>query len=210
MGSDESGVDSPSLNSGPGRERESFVTIVKDLVDDLRGAPTSGGKDLPPLHRYRHAIKKTAPRVNTSVKLASSDLVYWMNRGGPWRAFLILSTGITTSVGLSGVFIFLLFLITATVNTVIIALLGSVAAVGAVAALFFTALTGIYIGVLAVAACVISTIVFFTIVAVLTVAGWIAFWWVVYLGVMKAYSIAKGSVAYAGSTLQNTVSSVRV
>lgn len=68
-------------------------------------------------------------------------------------------------------FIFLLFLITATINTVIVALLGSVAAVGAVAALFFAALTGIYISVLAIAACVISTVVFFTVVAVLTVAG---------------------------------------
>lgn len=206
MGADEAAVESSDYTSSA--DRESVVTIVKDLIEGLRGGdgPTSNGKST--VQRYRSAIMKTAPRVNTSVRLMSADLVHWMNRGGPWRAFLILSTGVITSVGLSGVFLFLLFLITATVNTVIVALLGSVAAVGAVAALFFTALTGIYIGVLTIAACVISTVVFFTVVAVLTVAGWIAFWWVVWLGAKKFYQIAQGSVSFAGSTIHNTYSSV--
>ncbi|CAM6088820.1 unnamed protein product [Calypogeia fissa] len=213
MGLDESApaMDGTNSNPTPSVERESVVTIMKDLIDDLRNGGVRGEgrkKDQPTLQRYRHVVSKTAPRMHRSVRLMSADLVHWMNRGGPWRAFLILSTGIITSVGLSGVFVFLLFLITATVNTVIVALLASVAAVGAVAALFFTALTGIYIGVLAIAACVISTVVFFTIVAVLTVAGWIAFWWMAWLAVKKMGQIAQGSLALTASTFHSTVSSV--
>lgn len=191
----------------PSARRESVLSILRDLLEDLRyGAEAR--KDQSTLQRYRNVLAKTAPRVTRSVRLLSEDVIHWMNRGGAWRAFLILSAGTITSVGLGGLFIFLLFLITATVNTVIVALLGSVAAVGAIAALFFTALTGIYIGVVAIAACVISTIVFFTVVAVLTVAGWISFWWVVWLGLKKFGQIAQGSLALTASTLQPTASSV--
>lgn len=110
MGSDESAVESPTPNSGA--DRESVVMIVKDLIDDLRGGGVggqasrgTGGKGTSTLQRYRSAISKTAPRVNTSVKLMSADLVHWMNCGGPWRAFLILSVRVL-SLSLSSLLLF--------------------------------------------------------------------------------------------------------
>lgn len=98
MGLDESGAlesTSPALelerkSPTPSSDRESVLMILRDLIEDLRYGGEAR-KDQSALQTYRGVIAKAAPRVNRSVKLMSGDLVHWMNRGGPWRAFLILS-----------------------------------------------------------------------------------------------------------------------
>lgn len=82
-----------------------------------------------------------------------------------------MQTGLIALLGLTGVAAFLVFFVIATTNTIVVALLGSMAAVGACVAVFFAALTAIYIGALSIAVFVISSIAFMTMFAVVTAAS---------------------------------------
>lgn len=72
---------------------------------------------------------------------------------------------------LSGLLVFLLFFVAATVNTIIVSLLVSLAAVGGFLALFFSCVAAIYIGTLLIAVIVISTATISAIFGVLIAAG---------------------------------------
>lgn len=137
------------------------------------------------IHRTRKSLWKTSPQLQESLNRTSSEIVFWMQKGSPWRAFLVSSVGVVLLLGLAGLGTFMLFFLAATLNAVAIAFLASVASVGAFAALFFTTVTTIYIGVLVMASLTISTITLFCICAALTAAGWIAFLWVVWQGLKK-------------------------
>lgn len=84
---------------------------------------------------------------------------------------LLLQVGTVTLVALTGLLVFMLFFLAATVNAVVISLLVSLAAAGGFLALFFAFATAIYIGALSVAVFVISVTTFWTIVAVLITSG---------------------------------------
>lgn len=84
---------------------------------------------------------------------------------------LLLQVGAVTFVALTGLLVFMLFFLAATINAVVISLLMSLAAAGGFLALFFALATAIYIGALSVAIFVISFTAFWTIVAVLITAG---------------------------------------
>ncbi|CAH8362204.1 unnamed protein product [Eruca vesicaria subsp. sativa] len=79
----------------------------------------------------------------------------------------------------------------ATANAIVISLLVSLAVAGGFLALFFLSLTAVYIGVLSVAAFVISTVTVSALVTVLIASGWIGFFYAVWLG-------ARGSMCLMG------------
>lgn len=86
---------------------------------------------------------------------------------------LIISwqVGTITLVALTGLLVFMLFFLAATVNAIIISALMSLAAAGGFLVLFCACLTAIYIGALSVAVFVISATTILTIIAVIVATG---------------------------------------
>ncbi|KAG6554841.1 hypothetical protein Mapa_003424 [Marchantia paleacea] len=183
----------------PKVHREGLLDVMKEMVTELT---KDGRSRRSMLLGSREVVRKNAPRLKQAAKQSSEDLVRWINQGGPWRSFLITVTGLIALLGLTGVAAFLVFFVIATANTFVVAVLGSMAAVGACVALFFAALTAIYIGALSIAVFVISSIAFMTMLAVVTAAGWIAFWWASWQIVKKVLAVARGSIALTASSLQ--------
>lgn len=87
------------------------------------------------------------------------------------RFSFLLQVGTVTFVSLTGLLVFMLFFLAATINAVVISLLMSLAAAGGFLAFFFVCATAIYIGALSIAIFVISVTTFWTIVAVLITSG---------------------------------------
>ncbi|MCH98431.1 hypothetical protein A2U01_0019433, partial [Trifolium medium] len=75
--------------------------------------------------------------------------------------------GTIALVALTGLLTFMLVLLVATINAVIVSLLISLAVAGGFLALFFAFVTAIYIGALSIAIFAISTVTFWTTVAIL-------------------------------------------
>lgn len=83
----------------------------------------------------------------------------------------LLQVGTIALLALTGLTVFMLFFVAATVNAIVISLLMSLAAAGGFLALFFAFMTAIYIGALSVAVFVISTATISAIIAVLITTG---------------------------------------
>ena len=83
----------------------------------------------------------------------------------------LLQVGTVTLLVLTGLFIFMLFFLAATINAIVISLLMSLAAAGGFLALFFAFMTAIYIGALSVAVFIISTVTISAIIAVVITTG---------------------------------------
>ncbi|KAL7194652.1 hypothetical protein ACSBR1_034977 [Camellia fascicularis] len=105
----------------------------------------------------------------------------------------LLQVGTIGLLALTGLVVFTLFFLAATVNAIIISLLVSLAAAGGFLALFFACVMAIYIGALSVAVFVISTATISAIVAVLIATSWIGFFWTVWLATKKSVGLAKHS-----------------
>lgn len=144
------------------------------------------------IHRTRESLWEKSAQIHKALRQASFELVVWMQKGGPWRTFLVSTVAIVLLLGFAGLGTFMLFFLAVTLNAVAVGFLASIASVGAFTALFFSSLTAIYIGALVMAVFVISTITFFCICAALTAAGWIAFLWVVWQGLKKGTDLLKG------------------
>lgn len=83
----------------------------------------------------------------------------------------LLQVGTIALLALTGLTVFMLFFVAATVNAIVISLLMSLAAAGGFLALFFAFMTAIYIVALSVAIFVISTATISAIIAVLITTG---------------------------------------
>lgn len=82
-----------------------------------------------------------------------------------------MQVGIVALLALTGMLVFTLFFVAATVNAIVISLLISLAAVGGFLAIFFSCLTAIYITLLCIAAFVTFTVTISSIIAALVAAG---------------------------------------
>lgn len=91
-----------------------------------------------------------------------------------------MQVGTITLITLTALVVFMLFLLTATINAIVVSLLLSLAAAGGFLALFFACVTAIYIGASSVAAFVISTATISAIFAVMVATG-IAIWDILFL-----------------------------
>ncbi|KAL2622578.1 hypothetical protein R1flu_002783 [Riccia fluitans] len=184
----EAPVASLSGEEGLKGEREGLVDVVKAMVAQLT---KDGRSQRSMLSRSHEVVRENASRLKKAAKYSTEKARLWIHRGGRWRSFMITVTGLIALVGLSGVAAFMIFFIIATANTVVVALLGSMAAVGAGVAIFFAALTAIYVGALSFAVFAISTICLLSIFAMVTAAGWIGFWWALWTGVRRGIDTAQ-------------------
>ncbi|KAH9305227.1 hypothetical protein KI387_009631, partial [Taxus chinensis] len=157
----------------PEEEEEDVCIDQKGLLEALKGLVAQifyPGVGMSIFERTKRALKENAPLIKHSATNSTRNLMHWMHRGGPWRAFLVIWVGTILLLSLTGLGAFMLFFLAATTNTIILGLLMSLAAVGGFMALFFTCLTVIYVGALSIAAFVISVATLITISAVTIVA----------------------------------------
>ncbi|XP_042500416.1 uncharacterized protein LOC122078483 [Macadamia integrifolia] len=153
------------------------------------------------LERTKASVSQNAPLLREGFKNTSRDLLLWSRRGSPLRALLVVSVGTIILLALTGLLVFMLFFLAATINAVIISLVISLAAAGGFLAIFFASVTTIYIGALSVAAFAISTATVSTIIAVVIATGWIGFFWALWLATLKSLGVAKHSLNMTGSAL---------
>lgn len=130
------------------------------------------------------------------------DAVNWMRQGGPaWRGFLISAVSIVGFAALMGVVAFALLFISSNVNAAFASFLVSVSTVGFIMAFFFSSITVWYVGALGFGGLTIGSIAFFSVWAVIILAGWAAISWVIWQGLSKAFQFGRYLVPLAGSFL---------
>ncbi|MBA0832325.1 hypothetical protein Goarm_016725 [Gossypium armourianum] len=128
-------------------------------------------------------------------------LLRWTRRGSPLRALLVISIGSVAFLALTGLLTFMLIFLVATVNAIIVSLLISLAAAGGFLFFSLACVTAIYIGAMSIAALVISIATISAIFAAMIAAGWVGFFWVIWLGTRKSVGFAKQSLSKTGSVI---------
>lgn len=174
---------------------EVLKQVVLQIVYSRDGTPF--------FRRTKQAFIENGPLVKQAVTNSTKNLMDWTHRGGPWRAFLVISVGTILLLAMTGFGAFMLFFLAATTNTIIVGLLMSLAAVGGFMAIFFTCLVAIFVGALSVAAFVISVTTLVTITAVSIAAGWIGFFWLVWQGIKKSLDVTRSSFLITASALSS-------
>ncbi|KAJ7960055.1 Voltage-dependent L-type calcium channel subunit [Quillaja saponaria] len=164
------------------------------------------GNSGPLLHRIKISVSENVPLVPEASRNTGRDVLLWTRRGSSLRALLVISVGTITLVSLTGLVVFMLFFLAATINAIIISLIVSLAAAGGFLALFFAGVAAIYIGALSVAFFVISAAIFWTVIAILITTGWIGFFWIVWLATKKSVGVAKHSLTATGSAISTYAS----
>ncbi|TQE03662.1 hypothetical protein C1H46_010636 [Malus baccata] len=190
------------------REETLYGVFHRLIIEILFPGSTSAGAAAPlagaaaPLfHRIKTSLAKNVPLLREASRNSGRNVLLWTRRGSPLRALLVISVGTITLVALTGLLVFMLFLMAATFNAVVISLLLSLAAAGGFLAIFFACVTVIYIGALSVAVFVISATTITAMGAVLFTTGWIGFFWIVLLASKKSLGLAKKSFGATGSVL---------
>ncbi|PKU70202.1 uncharacterized protein LOC110095567 [Dendrobium catenatum] len=172
------------------------------VLRDLLAGIAADGKT-PLSHRIRVSLSSNAPRLKDASRNSAQALVKWTRQGSAARVLLVISVGTITLLALTGLLVFTLFFLVATLNAVVISLLMSLAAAGGFLALFFVFTTAIYVGALSVAAFFISSIVTLTIIGVIIATGWVGFIWVAWIAAKKSLDVTKHSIRYTGSAISN-------
>ncbi|KAL8137555.1 hypothetical protein V2J09_003556 [Rumex salicifolius] len=181
---------------------DNVLAVVKGLLWSIFfPEPISDLSGTSFFYRAKTCLRRDFPRLRESSKSAGMDILSWTRRGSPLRALLVLSVGAISLLTLTGVSVFMLFFLTATINAVVISLLVSLAAAGGALAIFFSCVAAIYIGALAIAVFVISVSTISAIIAVLITAGWVGFLWTIWLALSKSASLAKHSIGITGSAI---------
>ncbi|KAJ0987284.1 hypothetical protein J5N97_005640 [Dioscorea zingiberensis] len=190
-------------------DRETLYALFRRFVSGV--ASTDSAASPPPrlFRRIRASFLETAPKLPEASKNSAHDLLLWTRRGSALRSLLVISVGTTILVALTGLLVFMLFLLAATLNAIIISFLMSLAAAGGFLALFFACLTAVYIGSLSVAIFAISTTTIITIFAVVIATGWVGFIWAVWLAANKSLNLTKHSISMTTSAFSTYSASRR-
>lgn len=184
------------------KEGDNLVEVVKGFLRSIFSPePLSDLAGTSIFHRTKTSLRRDFPRFLDSSRSSVLRTLRWARNGSPLHALLVLAVGAITLLTLTGLLVFMLFFLTATLNAVVISLLVSLAAAGGFLAIFFTCLAAIYLGALSVALFVISTATILAIGAVLITSGWIAFLLIIWLGIKKSADLAKRSISFTGSTV---------
>ncbi|XP_061340348.1 uncharacterized protein LOC133286862 [Gastrolobium bilobum] len=182
-----------------GTETETLPEVVNRMASAiLFPEPVNSGSLL---RRIKASVADNAPLLPEASRNSAHHVLLWTRQGSPLRALLVISVGSVTFVALTGLLVFMLFFLAATINAIVISLLMSLAAAGGFLALFFASVTAIYIGALSLAIFVISVTTFWAIVAVLITTGWIGFFYTVWLVTRKSFGFAKHSLSATGSAI---------
>ncbi|KAL2333195.1 hypothetical protein Fmac_014408 [Flemingia macrophylla] len=155
------------------------------------------------LRRIKVSVSDNAPLFPEASRNSANDVLLWTRRGTPFRALFVISVGTVAFVALTGLLVFMLFFLAATINAIVISLLMSLAAAGGFLAVFFAFITAVYIGALTVAIFAISITAFWAIVAILIITGWIGFIYTVWLVTRKSFGFAKHSLGVTGSAISS-------
>ncbi|KAE8713353.1 KANADI like transcription factor, putative isoform 1 [Hibiscus syriacus] len=183
------------------RGEETLHEALHRLVSSIIYPEASASEPL--LQRIKISVSENVPRLGEASRNTSRSVLQWTRRGSPLRALLVISVGTISFLTLTGLLVFMLFFLAATVNAIIISFLIALAAAGGFLAIFFACVTVIYIGALSVAAFVISTATISTIIAALVATGWVGFFWALWLGTKKSMDLAKLSFTMTGSALSS-------
>ncbi|XP_047967849.1 uncharacterized protein LOC125211929 [Salvia hispanica] len=176
-----------------------LLTLLNRFIAAIFSPSPNPSAPLP--QRLKTALSDNIPLLRDASNNTAALLLQWTRRGTPLRALFLVSVGTIVFLALSGLLVFTLFFVAATVNAVVISLVMSLAAAGGFLALFFACVAAIYIGALSVAIFVISTATISCIIAVLIAAGWIGFFWTLWIAAQKSIGLAKHSVFITGSAL---------
>ncbi|XP_058742983.1 uncharacterized protein LOC131615836 [Vicia villosa] len=179
--------------------KQTLPEVLNRLASDILFPEPADGNSL--LRRIKISVAENACLVPEASRNSAHDVLLWTRRGSPLRALLVISVGTVTFVSLTGLLVFMLFFLAATINAIVISLLMSLAAAGGFLAFFFVCATAIYIGALSIAIFVISVTTFWTIVAVLITSGWIGFFYTVWLITRKSFGLAKHSLSVTSSAI---------
>ncbi|EEF33870.1 uncharacterized protein LOC8258727 [Ricinus communis] len=196
------GVDGGKMKGASRREELTLYSVLHRMasmifVPDSR----SDAASLPVMQRIKACVSENGPLLKDASRDTGRKIVIWTRRGSPLRALLVISLGSITFVTLTGLLVFMLFFLAATVNAIVVSLLISLAAAGGFLALFFACVTAVYIGALSIAVFVISTATISAIIAVLIATGWIGFLCTVWLVTKKSLAVAKHSLNMTGSAI---------
>ncbi|XP_071913754.1 uncharacterized protein [Coffea arabica] len=149
-------------------EETTLYTVFNRLIAAMF-FPSSASAPL--LRRTKAALSENVPLLRLATKNTARHVLLWTCRGSPLQALLVVSVGTIALLALTGLLVFMLFFVAATLNAIVISLLMSLAAAGGFLAIFFASLTAIYIGALSVAVFAISATTISAIIAVLVTAG---------------------------------------
>ncbi|KAK8473750.1 hypothetical protein PHAVU_001G228000 [Phaseolus vulgaris] len=161
------------------------------------------GDDGSVIHRIKVSVTENAPLLPEASRNSARDVLLWSRGGTPLRALFVISAGTVAFVALTGLLVFMLFLLSATINAIVISLLISLAAAGGFLALFFAFVTAIYIGALSIAIFAISLTTFWAFVAILIITGWTGFIYSVWVVIRKSFGFAQKSLGVTGSAISS-------
>ncbi|XP_017621867.2 uncharacterized protein LOC108466004 [Gossypium arboreum] len=161
----------------------------------------SSTESAPLLQRIKISVSENGPRLGEASRNTGQTLLRWTRRGSPLRALLVISIGSVAFLALTGLLIFMLIFLVATVNAIIVSLLISLAAAGGFLFFSLACVTAIYIGAMSIAAFVISIATISAIFAAMIAAGWVGFFWAIWLGTRKSVGFAKQSLSKTGSVV---------
>ncbi|MBA0548215.1 hypothetical protein Golax_016151 [Gossypium laxum] len=144
---------------------------LRRLISTIIYPDGSSSSPAPLLQRIKISVSENGPRLGEASRNTGRTVIRWTRSGSPLRALLVISVGSIAFLTLTGLLVFMLFFLAATVNAVIISSLIALAAAGGFFALFFACVTVFYIGAISVAAFVISTAIISAIIAALVATG---------------------------------------
>ncbi|KAK8546582.1 hypothetical protein V6N13_067789 [Hibiscus sabdariffa] len=183
------------------QREEMLQDALHRLVSSIIYPEDSASVSTPLLQRIKISVSENVPRLGEASRNTGRSVLRWTRSGSPLRALLVISVGTITSLTLTGLLVFMLFFLAATVNAIFISFLIALAAAGGFLAIFFACVTVIYIGALSVAAFVISTATISAIIAAVVAIGWVGFFWALWLGTKKSMDLAKHSFSMTGSAI---------
>ncbi|XP_054799137.1 uncharacterized protein LOC129303686 [Prosopis cineraria] len=183
------------------KERETLYEILHHMGSAILVAHK--GNSAPLLQRIKTSVSQYAPRIPEASRNTGQDVLLWTRRGSPLRALLVISVGTITLVSLTGLSVFLLLVLAATFNAIVISLFVSLAVAGGFLALFFASVTAIYIGALSIAIFAICAASFWAIVAILITTGWIGFFCTLWLATRKSFELAKQFLTVTSTAVAN-------
>ncbi|KAF8702075.1 hypothetical protein HU200_033422 [Digitaria exilis] len=186
-----------------GEEEDTLPGVLRGFVDGVWYGPGAGGDEKTLLRRLRAASCEAAPRLRGASRNSARDLLEWTRQGSGLRAILVISVGTITLIALTGLLIFMFFLLVATANAVIVSVLMSLAAAGGFLAIFFACLVAVYIGAVSVAVFAISATVISAIVGVMIATGWVGFFWMIWFTARKSMDLTKHSIGVTSSAIQS-------
>ncbi|XAR58118.1 hypothetical protein NMG60_11026512 [Bertholletia excelsa] len=199
---DANGVFVEGIGQRSGAQGMTLYRVLRRLWTDIF-FPGDQGKysSTPMVLRIKGSLADNLPILRQASRNTGRNILSWVRRGSYLRVLLVVFVGTIILLSLTGLPIFMLFLLAAIISAVILSLLTSLATAGGLLAFFFACVTAISIGALSVVAFVILIATISTIVAVTTVTGWIGFFCAVWSVTKKSMELANHSLIMTGSAL---------